>query len=82
MGKNTFWVDSRCESTGLDNKSFGSRDQKEVADYADVMDIVFEHGPWISFFLNALDAQKEMLSQKIERENIIYKAVQTVTANY
>jgi len=32
-----------------------------------------EYEPWISFFLNALDAQKEMLSQKIERENIFVK---------
>lgn len=32
-----------------------------------------EYEPWISFFLNALDAQKEMLSQKIEKENIFIK---------
>jgi Fic family protein len=32
-----------------------------------------EYEPWITFFLNALDAQKEMLSQKIERENIFIK---------
>ncbi len=32
-----------------------------------------KYEPWISFFLNALDAQKEMLSQKIEREKIFIK---------
>ncbi len=32
-----------------------------------------EYEPWILFFLNALDGQKEMLSLKIERENIITK---------
>lgn len=32
-----------------------------------------EYEPWISFFLNALDAQKEVLSQKIEREKSLMK---------
>ncbi len=32
-----------------------------------------EYEPWLLFFLNALDGQKEMLSLKIERENIITK---------
>ena len=32
-----------------------------------------EYESWILFFLNALDAQKEMLSQKIEREKILTK---------
>ena len=32
-----------------------------------------EYGPWILFFLNALDTQKEMLARKIEREKIIIK---------
>ena len=32
-----------------------------------------EYDSWILFFLNALDAQKEMLSQKIEREKIFIK---------
>lgn len=32
-----------------------------------------EYEPWIMFFLSALDSQKEMLSQKIEREKIITK---------
>ncbi len=29
--------------------------------------------PWLLFFLNALDAQKETLSRKIERENVFAK---------
>lgn len=32
-----------------------------------------EYEPWILFFLNALDAQKEMLSKKIEREKLFIK---------
>ena len=32
-----------------------------------------EYGPWILFFLDALDTQKEMLARKIEREKIIIK---------
>ena len=32
-----------------------------------------EYGPWISFFLNTLDTQKEMLARKIEREKSIIK---------
>ncbi len=32
-----------------------------------------EYGPWILFFLNALDTQKEMLARKIEREKVIIK---------
>ncbi len=32
-----------------------------------------EYGPWILFFLNALDTQKEMLARKIEREKNIIK---------
>jgi len=32
-----------------------------------------EYGPWILFFLNALDTQKEMLARKIEREKTIVK---------
>ncbi len=32
-----------------------------------------EYGPWILFFLNALDTQKEMLARKIERGKIIIK---------
>jgi len=31
------------------------------------------YGPWISFFLNALDEQKKILSQKIEREKVFIK---------
>ena len=32
-----------------------------------------EYGPWILFFLNALDTQKEMLARKIETEKNIIK---------
>ena len=32
-----------------------------------------DYEPWILFFLNALEAQKKMLSQKIEREKIFTK---------
>lgn len=32
-----------------------------------------DYTPWVLFFLNALDAQKNMLSRKIERENIFAK---------
>ena len=38
--------------SGLDKKSFGTRDEKEVAGYADVMNIVFESYEDISFTIN------------------------------
>ncbi len=32
-----------------------------------------DYTPWLTFFLDALDAQKEMLARKIERENVFTK---------
>jgi len=32
-----------------------------------------DYAPWLTFFLDALDAQKEMLARKIERENVFTK---------
>ncbi len=32
-----------------------------------------DYMPWLLFFLNALDAQKEILSRKVERENVFAK---------
>jgi Fic family protein len=47
--------------SGLDKKSFGSRDEQEVAGYADVMNIVFESYEDISFTENYIRQLHKML---------------------
>jgi Fic family protein len=49
--------------SGLDKKSFGSRDEKEVAGYADVMNIVFESYEDISFTENYIRQLHKILLQ-------------------
>lgn len=49
--------------SGLDKKSFGSRDEQEVAGYADVMNIVFESYEDISFTENYIRQLHKMLLQ-------------------
>ncbi len=49
--------------SGLDKKSFGSRDEQEVAGYADVMNIVFESYQEIPFAENYIRQLHKMLLQ-------------------
>lgn len=49
--------------SGLDKKSFGSRDEQEVAGYADVMNIVFESYGDILFTENYIQQLHKMLLQ-------------------
>lgn len=49
--------------SGLDRKSFASRDEQEVAGYADVMDIVFESYDEIPFTENYIKQLHKMLLQ-------------------
>ncbi len=49
--------------SGLDKKSFGSRDEQEVAGYADVMNIVFESYEDIAFTENYMRQLHKMLLQ-------------------
>ena len=49
--------------SGLDKKSFGSRDEQEVAGYADVMNIVFESYKDISFTENYIRQLHKMMLQ-------------------
>ena len=48
---------------GLDKKTFGSRDEQEVAGYADVMNVVFESYEDISFTENYIRQLHKMLLQ-------------------
>lgn len=55
--------------SGLDKKSFGSRDEQEVAGYADVMNIVFESYKEISFTENYVRQLHKILLQHSTKDS-------------